>query len=111
HEAAHIEVFQYPHSLLLNFWSETGLLGVAGFLLVVFAFAAVAWLVIRAHPDEWLPPAVIAAMIALLVHGLVDVPYFKNDLAMLFWIIVGLMESMLRQVPMRVETKENTARR
>ncbi len=29
-------------------------------------------------------------MTALLIHGLVDVPYFKNDLAMLFWIIYAL---------------------
>ena len=32
----------------------------------------------------------MASMAALLVHGLVDVPYFKNDLALLFWIIYAL---------------------
>jgi len=31
-----------------------------------------------------------AAMIVLLVHGLVDTPYFKNDLSVLFWLIIGL---------------------
>ena len=31
----------------------------------------------------------MATMVALLVHGLVDVPYFKNDLSVLFWLIVG----------------------
>jgi len=29
-------------------------------------------------------------MIVLLVHGLVDTPYFKNDLSVLFWLIIGL---------------------
>jgi hypothetical protein len=30
----------------------------------------------------------LAAMTAILVHGLVDTPYFKNDLAMMFWLIL-----------------------
>ena len=34
-----------------------------------------------------------SAMIALVVHGLVDVPYFKNDLAMLFWLLLALPTS------------------
>ncbi|MBU1180368.1 hypothetical protein KJ885_05475, partial [Patescibacteria group bacterium] len=32
----------------------------------------------------------ICAMSALLIHGLVDVPYFKNDLSILFWIIFSM---------------------
>jgi ASC-1-like (ASCH) protein len=32
----------------------------------------------------------LCGMAALLVHGLVDVPYFKNDLAILFWLIMAL---------------------
>ncbi len=31
-----------------------------------------------------------AAFTTLLVHGLVDVPYFKNDLSALFWILIGI---------------------
>jgi hypothetical protein len=29
-------------------------------------------------------------LIALLFQGLIDNPYFKNDLAMVFWIILSL---------------------
>jgi len=29
-------------------------------------------------------------MVVVLIHGLVDVPYFKNDLAILFWIVYAL---------------------
>ena len=29
-------------------------------------------------------------MVAVIVHGLVDVPYFKNDLALEFWTFLGL---------------------
>jgi hypothetical protein len=27
----------------------------------------------------------------ILVHGLVDTTYWKNDLAVMFWIIIGMM--------------------
>ena len=30
------------------------------------------------------------AWLTLLIHGLVDFPYFKNDLSILFFILLGL---------------------
>jgi O-antigen ligase len=97
HDAYWIELFQYPHNIILNFWSELGLAGLAGFLWIVGRFYAVAAAAYR-KGGEWLPAALMAAMAALLVHGLVDVPYFKNDLAFLFWIIVGLAEALRRSM-------------
>ncbi len=32
----------------------------------------------------------IATWLVWFVHGLVDVPYFKNDLSVLFFLILGL---------------------
>ena len=40
--------------------------------------------------DRTILLAVISSMIIILVHGLVDVPYFKNDLAFLFWVIFAI---------------------
>jgi len=31
-----------------------------------------------------------AAMAMILLHGMVDVPYFKNDLAVAFWMLFAL---------------------
>jgi O-antigen ligase len=82
----------YPHDILLNFWSETGLLGLVSFAVITFVVARVAWKGWRAGPPEWRPIqlGVLLAMAAVLVHGLVDVPYFKNDLALEFWVLVAL---------------------
>ena len=33
----------------------------------------------------------LGAMTVIIIHGLVDVPYFKNDLAVLFWILLALL--------------------
>lgn len=81
HKARHIEIFQYPHQLFLDFWTELGLAGVAVFVLLVLRFFHDA-LSTRA----W---TLAGSGVALLVHGLVDVPYFKNDLAMLFWLLMA----------------------
>lgn len=106
HDAYWIEIFQYPHDIILNFWSEMGLIGLAGFIWILARFFSrtVALWRARGAGDsnasgyEWLPAALIASMTALLVHGLVDVPYFKNDLAFLFWIIVGLAAAMRKRL-------------
>ncbi len=106
HLATHIEIFQYPHTLLMNFLSEVGIIGTMGFLWILALFFRDAlWL--RRYEGDWLHPTLIAAMGALLVHGLVDVPYFKNDLAFLFFIIVGLMAGM-RVHPVKRDTPTGT---
>ncbi|MCR4278974.1 MAG: O-antigen ligase family protein [bacterium] len=77
HHAEWMEIFQYPHNILLTFWSELGLLGVISF----------SWILIRWYRSN--PTIALPVITAILVHGLVDVPYFKNDLAILFWIFIA----------------------
>ncbi len=89
------EIYLYPHNLFLNFWTETGLAGLAGFLLLVLNFYRLG--IKRTRNDELgirnqgLMLALLAAMTVILIHGLVDAPYFKNDLAIMFWLLLGLM--------------------
>jgi O-antigen ligase len=82
----------YPHNLVLNFWTELGILGVASFI----------WLLVQAFRvgfQGWVRGAlswrplqlgIVLAMVAVVVHGMVDVPYFKNDLALEFWVFLGV---------------------
>lgn len=91
HTHTWIEIFQYPHDILLNFWSETGILGLMAFLWIVVRFFRKSW---RLRGQGWIIATNAAVMVTILVHGLVDVPYFKNDLAFLFWIVVGITESV-----------------
>jgi O-antigen ligase len=85
HEKSDVEIFQYPHNFLLAVWSELGLAGV-GILLILLAI-----LFHRAFSSPSpIRTAVAAAMIVLLVYGLVDVPMMKNDLAVLWWVFIAL---------------------
>ncbi|HRH23010.1 MAG TPA: O-antigen ligase family protein [Candidatus Magasanikbacteria bacterium] len=78
-----LEALKYPHNIILNFWTEIGLFGMISFVgIIVFLF-----IILCKVTDTQKKAAYIAALTALIIHGLVDVPYFKNDLAMLFWII------------------------
>ena len=95
HKAGHIEIFQYPHQIFLNFWSE---LGIAGPIL----FLWLAWLIVQTARADYRGEdrshrwslALSAAFVAISVHGLVDVPYFKNDLAMEWWLLLALLVSL-----------------
>ncbi len=81
-----------PHNLFLAFYLQCGLLGLIGFFWIIFLFFKTS---IRYLPVAGcrLPVAVLTAvMIYILIHGLVDTPYWKNDLAIIFWIVVGLMK-------------------
>ena len=89
------EVLNYPHNIFMNFWLEMGLLGLLAFALIFNA----------ALSRHKLQPSAITLSVAiflfvLLIHGLVDAPYFKNDLSLLFWFMVALI-----YVPQISETK------
>lgn len=83
-----LERIIYPHNIFLNFWTEIGLFGMLAFVGIVIQimYSAKRFCV----TDRVLGAGIMAALTALLVHGLVDVPYFKNDLAFLFWLVALL---------------------
>ncbi|HPL93417.1 MAG TPA: O-antigen ligase family protein [bacterium] len=84
-----VEIYMYPHNIFLNFWSELGFFGMLAFMSLIFLSlwkSVAAWW--RDKNDEaWLAGL---ALLVLLVHGLADVPLFKNDLALLFFFIIAV---------------------
>jgi len=82
----------YPHNIVLNMWTETGLLGLASFAWILVQAFRVSWAGWKSGPAAWRPMqlGIFLAMVAVIVHGLVDVPYLKNDLALEFWTFLGL---------------------
>jgi O-antigen ligase len=76
----------HPQNLYLAWWLNLGLPGLVGFVMLV-----VVWLKkIIKHLSNYQTAAIFTAMIAILVHGLFDTTYFKNDLAAIFWLIFFL---------------------
>ena len=81
-----------PHNIVLNFWVETGLLGVIAFTWIMVVGFRASWRGWREGPAGWRAYhlGVLLALVAVVVHGMVDVPYFKNDLSLLFWTLIGI---------------------
>jgi putative inorganic carbon (hco3(-)) transporter len=100
----------YPHNLILNFWTETGLLGLAAFLWLLGAMLAAARRGLH-YPSPWVRALAIGWLgtaVAFLAHGAVDVPYFKNDQALAFWALAGIQAASVRPSIIR-EDKEARA--
>jgi O-antigen ligase len=72
----------HPHNLLLAIWLNLGLLGLVVFLWLIVSFFKNAF-----SSDLPIRAAVVAAMFAILIHGLFDTTYFKNDLSTIFWLV------------------------
>lgn len=85
-EPKHVELLKYPHNIVLNFWTEMGILGLLSFLWLIFEFFRKVYKLKTISYKL----AIFAAMLALVIYGLLDVPYFKNDLSVLFWVLIGL---------------------
>lgn len=88
HSEKSYEIFQYPHNIFLNTWVELGLLGLItlGFAgaLVIKTF----WRTRKKEPIIFLASGVLLEMV---IHGLVDVPYFKNDLSVIVWFFLAII--------------------
>lgn len=91
------EIYMYPHNIFLNFWSELGILGALLFCWIIAKFlwqSGRFFLKEETSPERFVALGLLASMIVLVVHGLVDVPYFKNDLSVLFWVSIALLSGL-----------------
>jgi O-antigen ligase len=76
----------HPHNILLGFWLNMGFFGLISFI----------WLCVRALPwlleqDKHEHRIAALMLVAILVHGMFDMPYFKNDLAFQFWFLLAIL--------------------
>jgi O-antigen ligase len=98
HFAGYTEDLIYPHNIFLNFWTETGLLGLAAFVWLAVEWTRNCWSRLRRPgPQRVYFIGLAAASVTILVHGMLDVPFFKNDLAFLTMAMVGMQAALIRQ--------------
>jgi O-antigen ligase len=88
----------FPHDIWLTFWVEIGLLGLIAFVVILFWLLWRGW---RAWPRmrDFYRPALwgaLGALVMWIVHGLVDSPYWKNDMSVEFWTLAALVIICLR---------------
>lgn len=76
----------HPHNLFLATWLSMGLAGLVA--LIWMLLIALQWLTEKNSRERSLAALML---VALVVHGLFDTPYFKNDLAFEFWLLMAIL--------------------
>lgn len=91
-----VEIYLYPHNIFLNFWTELGFFGLIIFLWLIIRFLLISLqlnlkMKSEGSREKYIALGLLSAMLVILIHGLVDVPYFKNDLSALFFVLLALL--------------------
>jgi O-antigen ligase len=82
----------HPHTMVLDIWLRVGPLGLLAFGWLLVRFFRRGLRMGRVPLARPLALGALAAMVAALVHGLVDNFYFVPDLAIAFWLLLALVE-------------------
>ena len=84
-----VEIYLYPHNIFFNFWTELGFFG-----MLIFAFLFIHYIfkyyILYYKKGKLLNLTLSIVLLTIFIHGLFDVPYFKNDLAILFWYVLAV---------------------
>ncbi|KKP97331.1 MAG: hypothetical protein US25_C0019G0010 [Candidatus Moranbacteria bacterium GW2011_GWE1_36_7] len=86
-----------PHNVFLAFWLQAGLLGLIGFLLLLYFIFTTLWQLLRNKKSAALAAPLFGFFLYTILHGLIDTPFWKNDLAFLFWICIFLTTYLNKQ--------------
>lgn len=81
----------HPHNVFLDFWLSTGLLGLISFFWIQIVFWRLGWRKMKQTLDAPFVVGALGAMLAGLLHGLVDNSYFLIDLSLLFWLFCAVL--------------------
>lgn len=86
-----------PHNLYLAFWLQTGILGLSGFFILIGYWLNQTAKMLRHQKNNLFQAAPFCVMFYFLLHGLIDTPYWKNDLAVIFWMVLAVGLFFIRQ--------------
>lgn len=80
-----IEIFHHPHNIFLTMWVNLGIFGLTSFIIInLYCFYK------SFKEKNILKFFAFSTLSCFLVMGLVDSPYIKNDLAIVYWFLISL---------------------
>lgn len=77
----------HPHNIFISAWLMSGLLGITGFVLILLSV----FKKITNNKFQISSFIAIAILIYLLLHGFVDNTIWKNDLSVIFWMLIAFI--------------------
>ncbi|MFC1638126.1 O-antigen ligase family protein [Patescibacteria group bacterium] len=80
----------HPHNIFAAFWVNSGLVGLLSFTLLITFWFKDFFSKIKKDAKNSISLIFICIILYILIHGLVDTTYWKNDLSVIFWMIFFL---------------------
>jgi len=80
----------HSHNTLIETWLNSGLLGIASLMWIIVLM----FMQIKKTASTYRKNILVAGLVMLvyiLLHGIIDVQIWKNDLALIFWLIVAIV--------------------
>ena len=87
---------RYAHNSYLEIWAEMGILGLISFLWLVFVSFAACLQNLRAQPSasrDHTSVGLLVSSAAFLIDNLINFTFFLPEVALVWWVIMGLMIS------------------
>jgi len=83
---------RYAHNSYLQIWAEIGILGIITFLWLIITVFQTAIKNIQSSANKELITGLITANAVFLIHNLLDFSFFLPEVAILWWLILGLLK-------------------
>lgn len=87
-----------PHNVFLAFWLQTGIVGLTGFILILYSISMLCLKAVKYNTGDSriITAACLFIMLYIVLHGLFDTTYWKNDLSVIFWLIIGISAQRIK---------------
>ena len=81
----------HAHNLFLHTWVELGIFGFLTLTAIILYWWTMALKLVKKNMSIWWVAAIIGILLGWVIGGMLDTPYYKNDLSFLFWLFFGLV--------------------
>lgn len=90
---------RYAHNSYLQIWAEAGILGIISMLWLLLTAGKTALRAIATSPNKNQTIGLVSACAVFLVHNIVDFSFFLPEVALIWWLLLGLTQNSSVNTP------------